>query len=54
MRRTVDGGRRRAFTVEAAMMEEEGAEKAESGEAEAEGCEFAVAGEARAQVPRLA
>ena len=40
----VEGG---AFTVEAAMMEAESAEKAESGEAEAEGCEFAVAGEAR-------
>ena len=37
---------RRTFTVEAAMMEEEGAEKAESAEAEDEGCEFAVAGEA--------
>ena len=36
----VEGG---AFTVEAAMMEEEGAEKAE---AEDEGCAFAVAGEA--------
>lgn len=40
----VEGG---AFTVEAAMMEEEaGAEKAEAAEAEDEGCAFAVAGEA--------
>ena len=38
---------RSTFTVEAAMMEEEGAEKAESAEAEDEGCAFAVAGEAR-------
>ena len=37
---------RRTFTVEAAMMEEEGAEKAESAEAEDMGCAFSVAGEA--------
>ena len=41
----VEGG---MFTVEAAAkMEEEGAEKAEAGEAEAEGCAFAVSGEAK-------
>ena len=37
---------RSAFTVEAAMMEEEGAEKAESAEMEDGGCAFSVAGEA--------
>ena len=36
------------------MMEEEGAEKAESAEAEAEGCKFAVRRRGAAHVPRLA